>query len=278
MRDSGRPARLLVVDDHDIARFGLVAMLRRVPGLRVVAEASDAAEALAAVQRHAPDLVLLDVRMPRVDGLETARKIRALRPATRIMMVSTWDYPEYVEEAYRAGATGYITKGASLAEVAAEVTRVLADEQPSRPPTEVAGPTRATIGDALTRIHRLTPRQRQILALVAAGLTNNQVGAQLGISGRTVQTTMERIYQTLDVPNRTQAARLWIIGEPEAERSSSPAGSAAAGAGPAVRRGRREHAARGRSALTGGRQAATSDTRRPVGRRGPTSGEHTATS
>src|SRR6266566_779437 len=112
MRGRKSSARLIVVDDHDVARLGLIAILSGVPGLRVVAEARDASGAIAATRMHTPDLVLLDVRMPDTEGLAAARQIRAICPQARVLIVSSWDVPEYAVEAYQAGATGYIYKGA----------------------------------------------------------------------------------------------------------------------------------------------------------------------
>jgi DNA-binding NarL/FixJ family response regulator len=185
------PARTLVVDDHDIARLGLVAILQSIPGVRVVAEASDGPGAVFAVRTHDPDLVLMDVRMPDTEGLEAARQIRALRPYTRVVMISYWDVPEYRLEAIKAGATGYISKGAPRAEIVDEIDRVLRDEPPSgekRMPAPVIDPANpASATAAAARVDRLAPRQREVLALIGLGLRN------------------------LDVPNRTQAAMIWIM-------------------------------------------------------------------
>jgi DNA-binding NarL/FixJ family response regulator len=209
------PARTLVVDDHDIARLGLVAILQSIPGVRVVAEASDGPGAVFAVRTHDPDLVLMDVRMPDTEGLEAARQIRALRPYTRVVMISYWDVPEYRLEAIKAGATGYISKGAPRAEIVDEIDRVLRDEPPSgekRMPAPVIDPANpASATAAAARVDRLAPRQREVLALIGLGLRNREIGERLGISTRTVQKTVERILKYLDVPNRTQAAMIWIM-------------------------------------------------------------------
>jgi DNA-binding NarL/FixJ family response regulator len=210
----GLAARTVVVDDHDVARLGLVAILESIPGVRVVAEASDAVEAIEMVRTHQPDLVLMDVRMPDTEGLAAARQICADWPETRVVMVSYWDVPEYMIEAFRAGATGYISKGAPRAEIVDEVDRVLRDEPRTLPPVESpVVPIRAgrSPAEALAAVDRLTPRQREVLALSAAGLRNREIADRLGITWRTVQKTMENVFRQLRVETRTQAAMVWML-------------------------------------------------------------------
>lgn len=230
MDEAGRqrrtPARTVVVDDHDIARLGLVAILKSIPGVRVVAEASDGPGAVSAVRTHGPDLVLMDVRMPDTEGLEAARQIRALRPQTRVVMVSYWDVPEYRIEAFAAGATGYISKGAQRAEIADEIDRVLRN-RPRRALKRVAtSPALSSSShssiDAAAVVDRLAPRQREVLALIGLGLRNREIGERLEISTRTVQKTVERILKYLGVPNRTQAAMLWIVSGRQSDASPEP--------------------------------------------------------
>ncbi len=206
--------RTVVVDDHDIARLGMIAILQGIPGVDVVAEAHDATGAIDAVRRHQPDLVLMDVRMPDTEGLAAARQIRASWPRTRVVMVSYWNVPEYVMEAFQAGATGYISKGAPRAEIVDEIDRVLRGEAPRMShlaQAGVSGGIGRSAADAFAAVDRLTPRQREILALTALGLTNREIGDRLGIGWRTVQKTMERVFKQLDVPNRTQAALVWFL-------------------------------------------------------------------
>jgi DNA-binding NarL/FixJ family response regulator len=220
-------ATTVVVDDHDVARLGLVAILESIPGVRVVAEAHDAAGALDAVRLHRPALVLMDVRMPDTEGLAAARQICANWPGTRVVMVSYWNVPEYIAEAFRAGATGYISKGAHRQQIADEIDRVLRGDPPSMSLLHqpgLADETGWNARDAFAAVERLTRRQREILALSAVGLTNREIGSRLGITWRTVQKTMERVFRQLGVPNRTQAAMIWTLsgwtGRPRAATGS----------------------------------------------------------
>ena len=216
-------ARTVVVDDHDIARLGLIAILQIIPGVDVVAEASDATGAIDAVRRYQPDLVLMDVRMPDTEGLAAARQIRASWPRTRVVMVSYWNVPEYVVEAFQAGATGYISKGAPRAEIVDEIDRVLRGD-PARMSLLAQSSMSSAIGrssaDALAAVERLTPRRREVLALTAVGLTNREIGERLGIHWRTVQTLMQHVFRQLGVLNRTQAAMIWVLSGWTAQRGA----------------------------------------------------------
>ena len=223
-----RRARLIVADDHDVARLGLIAILNGVPDLQVIAEASDASGAIAAARAHAPDLILLDVRMPDTEGLAAARQIRTICPRARVVMVSSWDVPEYVVEAYQAGATGYIYKGAPRQEIVDEVHRVLRDEPrpaPGTMPRIPREPERGVSPADRARVERLTPRQREVLALIASGLASKIIAQRLGIEVSTVKKLTEQIYRQLGVSNRTQAAMHWVIAAPPAP----PPGSARSG-------------------------------------------------
>ena len=210
-----RQTRTVVVDDHDISRLGLMAILEGIPGVKVVAEASNAKGAIEAVRTYLPDLVLMDVRMPDTEGLAATRQICTRWPAVRVVMVSYWNVPEYKTEAFQAGATGYISKGAPRAEIVDEVDRVLRGEPARMTLVDHAAATTSSVGlsaaEAYAAVDRLTPRQRQVLALTAAGLRNREIADRLGITWRTVQKTMENVFRQLNVPNRTQAAMVWVL-------------------------------------------------------------------
>lgn len=212
-RRRARAARLVVADDHDVARLGLVAILNSIPGVTVVGEAHDVPSAVAAVLEHEPDLILLDVRMPPTNGFDGARQIGRKRPATRVIIVSTWDYPEYEREAAEAGALGFLSKGAPREIIAAAVQRALQGERLGAAPAPSApdGGERTSATVALNAIEALTPRQCEILELIAVGLTNKAIAAELNLKEATVKTMAERIYRRLGVPNRTQASLLWML-------------------------------------------------------------------
>ena len=210
----GRPWRLIVVDSHDVARIGLIAILSTVPDLSIIGEARDAAGALTVVRDHEPDLVLLDMVLPDAEALDVARRIRSASPATRVVMMSSLDLPERVVEAFEAGASGYILKSAPQHEIVDEVLRAVRGEPLLIPPsllrtTGVAGGDAQA--DARRRVERLTPRQRDVLALLAYGLSSRDIAERLGIQPSTVRKITEQVFRQLAVTNRTQAAIYWLI-------------------------------------------------------------------
>jgi DNA-binding NarL/FixJ family response regulator len=204
-----RVARLLVADDHDLARSGLRSMLAGEPGLEVVGEAVNGREALMLCRRLRPDLVLMDVRMPELDGLATTTAIKRECPDTSVIVVTMHENPDYLLEALKAGAAGYVLKGATKREFIATIRRVLDGEAVLQPElamqllrrivSEATGPTTAPA-------EQLTPRERDVLRLVAEGRTNQEIGRELTLSLSTVKTHVEHILAKLGVSDRTQAA------------------------------------------------------------------------
>lgn len=203
------PARLVLADDHDLVREGLYLVLSREPDLEVVGEASDGREAVEVCRKLKPDLVLMDVRMPEMDGLEATREIKREQPSVSVLVVTTHENPDYLLEALKAGAAGYVLKGATQREIITTVRQVLRGESALQPelaarllrrlanegPTDVAAPA-----------EQLTPREREVLRLVAQGRTNQEIGRELTLSVSTVKTHLEHIIAKLGVSDRTHAA------------------------------------------------------------------------
>jgi DNA-binding NarL/FixJ family response regulator len=205
--------RVLVVDDQAMVREGFGALLSAQEGLEVVGHAADGEEAVEAVDRLSPDVVLMDVRMPRLDGLAAARRIIARHDAVRVLMLTTFDVDDYVYEALRAGASGFLLKDAPAEELVRAV-RVVAGGEALLAPSV----TRRLIADFASRavparavsarIDVLTAREREVLVLVARGLSNGDIAAQLVLAEQTVKTHVGRILTKLDLRDRVQAVVL----------------------------------------------------------------------
>ena len=210
--------RLLLADDQPLLRMGFRMVLDAQDDLRVIAEAPDGAAAVEAATRLHPDVVLMDVRMPRMDGIDATRQIVAAgHDAPRVLILTTFDLDEYVYAGLRAGASGFLLKDALPHElagavravargdavVAPSVTRRLLDAYVHRLPT---GPSPlATTGDAHPGLAALTPREREVLAEVAAGRTNAEIAERLVLAEATVKTHVGRILHKLNLRDRVQA-------------------------------------------------------------------------
>jgi len=203
------PARLAIVDDHDLARAGLRGMIAGERGLEIVGEAVNGRQALALCRRLRPDLVLMDVRMPDLDGLVATRAIKQECPGTSVILVTMHENADYLLEAIKAGAAGYVLKGATKRELVSAVRRVLAGESVLEPDLtsqllrRLASEPRR---DAPPLLQPLTPREREVLRLVARGYTNQEIATELTLSLSTVKTHLEHIIAKLGVSDRTQAA------------------------------------------------------------------------
>lgn len=203
-------SRLVIVDDHDLARAGLRAILQGQRGIEIVGEVSGGQEAIALCRRLRPDLVLMDVRMPDMDGLTATRAIKHECPNTSVIIVTMYENPDYVLEAIKAGAAGYLLKDATQREVLSAIRRVLQGES-LLDPKQAAALLRRLIEEAQgsnTRDPsvRLSPREMEVLHLVAMGLTNREIAERLMVSVGTVKVHVERIIGKLGVADRTQAA------------------------------------------------------------------------
>ncbi|MEO8030927.1 MAG: response regulator transcription factor [Gemmatimonadota bacterium] len=194
--------RVLVADDHSVVREGLRHVLAGAPGFEVVAEAATAAEAMTLAERHAPDVLVLDISMPGGSGLGVVEEIRRRLPDVRILMLSIHDQREYVVESVRAGAHGYLRKDSTPAELRAAITAVHREGAYFSP--SVARHLGAALrGDATTATEStgpvLTPREREVLVRVARGLTNKETAAELGISTRTVEAHRDSLSRKLGI-------------------------------------------------------------------------------
>jgi DNA-binding NarL/FixJ family response regulator len=203
--------KVLIADDQALVRVGLRKILESEPEIVVVGESADGEEAVAAAQRLRPDVVLMDIRMPVLDGIEATRRVVRAHSATRVLMLTTFGLDTYVYEALRAGASGFMLKDAPPEEIAAAV-RVVAGGDALLAPAV----TRAVV-EEFTRLpqtqawaeppglEELTPREREVLDLLARGLSNTEICDELVISEATTKTHVARILQKLGLRDRVQA-------------------------------------------------------------------------
>ena len=204
-----RPLRLLVVDDHEVVRQGLVALLDRRSGFEVVAQAGSVAESIEAAARFEPDLVIMDVRLPDGTGIEACREIRAARPATRVVMLTSYPDEEAVLSAIIAGASGYLLKqirGRDLVTALEAVGRGESLLDPAVTEKVLERVRRVATGAATDELADLTSQERKILLLVAEGKTNKEIAADVFLSDKTVKNYVSSILSKLNLQRRAQAA------------------------------------------------------------------------
>jgi len=204
------PIRVAVVDDQTLIREGLAALLALIPDLEVVGQAADGRAALQLVAETHPDVVLMDVRMPGMNGVAATRQIQARHPATRVIVLTTFDRDEYVFEALTAGAKGYLLKNADPDYLAAAIRAVHRGESILDPAVTQKVIRRATLAsDAEPALsERLSSREREVLQLIAGGLSNTEIAARLSLSEGTVKNHVSRILGKLGARDRVHAARL----------------------------------------------------------------------
>ncbi|MFD6713875.1 response regulator [Micromonospora chalcea] len=213
------PVRVLIVDDDPLVRGALSMILGGVPDLAVVGEATDGAEVPEAVAAHAPDVVLMDIRMPRVDGLAATEALRATVDPPEVLVLTTFDADEQVLRALRAGASGFLLKDTPPAEIVAAVRRVAAGEATLSPAVtrkliaHVTGAAPAPGPDpkrerAVLLLDGLSEREREVAVLLGRGRTNAEISAELFMSVATVKAYVSRLLTKLDLNNRVQVALL----------------------------------------------------------------------
>ena len=198
--------RVLVVDDHPIVREGLVAYLGTRDDITVVGEAADGHGAVAAAVRLRPDVVLLDLVMPRMDGVEATRRLRELVPDTRVLVLTSFAAEDQVVDAVRAGAAGYLLKDVEPADISAAIGAVHRGDAFLHP--EAAAHVIAAVhhDSQVPGVEQLTARERDVLALIGEGRSNREIAQELTVTEKTVKTHVSNILRKLGVRDRTQAA------------------------------------------------------------------------
>jgi DNA-binding NarL/FixJ family response regulator len=197
--------RILLADDHRMVRAGLRSLLAAADDVEVVAEAADGAQAVQAVADSRPDLVLMDLSMPVLDGIAATREIRTAHPDVRVVVLSSFDDQDRVRQAVAAGATGYVLKDCTPEDLLAAIRSAAAGHAPLDP--RVAGALLPRT-EAPSVAEQLSQREIQVLRLASQGLANKQIGRSLGIAERTVKVHLGNIFRRIGVSDRTSAA-LW---------------------------------------------------------------------
>jgi DNA-binding NarL/FixJ family response regulator len=195
------PIRIVLVDDHSLVRAGIRALLQQIEGVTVIAEAGTGEEALQAVAAHSPDIVLMDITMPGLSGLEATARIARQYPRVRVVILSMHTEQEYIIQAIRAGAAGYLLKGANVPELEMALRAVTNGEtylSPAASKHVMAEVAENNNGPA-SSFEQLSPRQRQVLELIAEGYSRKQIARQLNVSVKTVDTHRAQLMENLDI-------------------------------------------------------------------------------
>ena len=216
--NQNKPIRVLLADDHAVVRKGIREFLEEDESLRVIAEASDGAEALELIARQPPDVAVCDIQMPRLNGLEATRRVKQEFPHVQVLILTAYEDDPYIFAALQAGASGYLLKTSSSDELVQAVHAVARGESALSPAVAKKLVLRAA-GVSTSEeeiVEPLTDRELEVLRLAAQGLGNKQIGAALNISDRTVQGHLANIYAKLHVTTRTEAVlfavrKKWIV-------------------------------------------------------------------
>ena len=200
-----RPIRIIVADDHPIVRAGIVGLLEQAQGIEVVGEAADGSEAVELAASERPDLVLMDLRMPGVDGASATASIVAAGEGTRVLVLTTYETDDHILAAIEAGASGYLLKAAPQAEILAGIRAVAAGETVLAPSIAAKLVSRVRADAASAAPPALSPRELQVLTLVADGCSNPEIARELYIGEATVKTHLLHAFEKLGVNDRTRA-------------------------------------------------------------------------
>jgi len=206
------PVRVLVADDQALVREGLMTLLEAAPGVEPVASAPDGEQAVALAARHRPDVILMDLRMPGLDGVEATRRIRAAQPDTEIVVLTTHADERSILDALQAGARGYLTKDAGIAEISRAVQAAAAHQAILDPVVHAqliaaagAGARPAPAPTPASLPDDLTPREAEVLSLIARGLSNGEIAATLVVSEATIKTHINHVFSKIGARDRAQA-------------------------------------------------------------------------
>jgi DNA-binding NarL/FixJ family response regulator len=201
----GQPIRVLIADDHEVVRLGIGRLLENRPGIDVVGYAGDGAQAVALCAEHAPDVVLMDLEMPVVDGIEATRQIARAEGAPRVVVLTSFADRDHIAEAIDSGAVGYLLKDADPDELVAAIYAAAAGDSPLTPRVALTVVRELrTAGSSET----LSEREREVLGLLGAGVPNKQIALRLGISPKTVKSHLSHIFRRVGVADRFEAA-MW---------------------------------------------------------------------
>jgi DNA-binding NarL/FixJ family response regulator len=194
-------ARVLLVDDHALLRTGVANIINQEPDLHVVAEAENGRDALTAYDLHRPDVTLLDLRMPVMEGVEVVRRLRERDPGALVIVLTTYDTDDEISQALKAGAKAYVLKDIGAEDLVGCIRNVLAGK------TYIAPAAAAKLAEGVTRV-QLTPREMATLRLLADGKANKEIATALDISERTVKSHLAHLFEKLGVTSRTEAIKI----------------------------------------------------------------------
>lgn len=196
-----KPIRVLIADDHALVRAGIRALLEKLPEVQVVAEAGDGRDALQLIKTHQPNVVLMDIAMPGLSGLEATKRVVKEFPNVQVLILSMHAGEEYVWQALSAGAAGYLLKGSDFSELSVAINAAVRGEMYLSPPIskQVISDYVRRVGGEESLLERLTPRQREILQLIAEGATTKAIAKRLHISVKTVETHRAQLMERLDI-------------------------------------------------------------------------------